>query len=867
MGIQGLWQILEPVAEPITLESLEGKRLAIDISIWLHQAAHGYTEHQLNSKHPHLSLVLKRLGKLLFYKIRPLFVFDGPNVPIFKKKLLRDRQVKRYVEELTMTKAQKRILQQLASSQLLNYLGGEQQVNELSEIFALQSKKRRDNDLFDVSMPSTSKSEPTEENVLNNDESAIIYSSFESSRSSEFDQTEFDSLATRDERVDYLLAARDKVRSGLKLREVPSDSKAFSNLQIDRLLKRNRINEQLQLVKNEALKRRVFSTDGKRTCSSGNIRLAAMEGLDRMHIITDDSEVQIIDEEKEAKKKDLMDSLTWPLFLEKIKDEKGDKNTEEAGSSNAIKGEVFYGDDDDDDDALQEAIHASLLENEAREIDRFQTAVDSYAYETKGDMVERLRTAFSERDKDLHHDTWSSSESSDEFVEVPVELSEHTFEKGRSPSSTLEISSEYELRKCLIKDNEHMNETGKNINEPHDESAVEGLSTRINPVEAIDLFASTQEEGIYKDCQDLLRICGIPFVVAPGEAEAQCCELERLGLVQGIISDDSDVWLFGAAVVYKNMFNQKRRLQMYSIKTIQNHLGLSRWETIQIALLSGGDYTNGLEGVGVVSALELVSEFANALRQIDAEPSQQAFENLQRISAWLNHRGILGEQQDMKAEKFTENTRRLKLRRLIEKNNVTETLEAFPSREIFNAYAKPLVDNSTEKPKWRKIEMEQLESFVWEKLGWDSRHLKEQTNHSLLKWNEYLNPAAGGSGQSYQMHITSFAHRLQKSEDDQRLFLTARVQNALQRLVTIKNSRNQTLPENVGKDFTAEVKTISKRKRLSKSTVEKSTRGKREPTNVSTNKRKKLTETKNAKNTSITKDLQLSEESSDSDIY
>lgn len=49
----------------------------------------------------------------------------------------------------------------------------------------------------------------------------------------------------------------------------------------------------------------------------------------------------------------------------------------------------------------------------------------------------------------------------------------------------------------------------------------------------------------------LTQMFGVPYIVAPGEAEAQCAWLDAAGLVDGVITDDNDAFLFGAQTVYR----------------------------------------------------------------------------------------------------------------------------------------------------------------------------------------------------------------------------------------------------------------------------------------------------------------------------
>ena len=92
MGVKDLWQLLAPIGRRISIETLEGKSLAIDMSIWLTQFIKAMRDEEGKMiKNAHLIGTIRRILKLLFHKVRPIFVFDGAT-PSLKAYIMQKRR-------------------------------------------------------------------------------------------------------------------------------------------------------------------------------------------------------------------------------------------------------------------------------------------------------------------------------------------------------------------------------------------------------------------------------------------------------------------------------------------------------------------------------------------------------------------------------------------------------------------------------------------------------------------------------------------------------------------------------------------------------------------------------------------------------
>lgn len=140
----------------------------------------------------------------------------------------------------------------------------------------------------------------------------------------------------------------------------------------------------------------------------------------------------------------------------------------------------------------------------------------------------------------------------------------------------------------------------------------------------------------------MLKSNGIEFVVSPYEADAQLYFLQKIGYVEHVLTEDSDLIIYGcSSVLYKYSGTHVEEYKVENLhKAKDDHF---KNNILDICILSGCDYLNSIKGVGLITAHKLLKEkttvnsFVEHMISIDKEVPNDYLEEFDKAKRTFLH--------------------------------------------------------------------------------------------------------------------------------------------------------------------------------------------------------------------------------------
>ena len=122
------------------------------------------------------------------------------------------------------------------------------------------------------------------------------------------------------------------------------------------------------------------------------------------------------------------------------------------------------------------------------------------------------------------------------------------------------------------------------------------------------------------ECKRLLTLMGVPYIVAPTEAEAQCAVLARGGKVYAAASEDMDTLCFDSPILLRHLtFSEQRKepIQEIHLDRVLAGLEMDRKQFIDLCILLGCDYVDPIPKIGPTTAVNLIHEHGSLEKVVD----------------------------------------------------------------------------------------------------------------------------------------------------------------------------------------------------------------------------------------------------------
>lgn len=122
------------------------------------------------------------------------------------------------------------------------------------------------------------------------------------------------------------------------------------------------------------------------------------------------------------------------------------------------------------------------------------------------------------------------------------------------------------------------------------------------------------------DSKELLEKAGIPYCTAPEDAEKYCAFLQRNGLVDYTVTDDTDASTFGCPIILKTSIN--KNITEINTNVILDRFGMSHDSFVDFCILSGCDYTEPIPQIGPVTSYNLIKKHGSIEEILKTMPKE-----------------------------------------------------------------------------------------------------------------------------------------------------------------------------------------------------------------------------------------------------
>jgi len=137
---------------------------------------------------------------------------------------------------------------------------------------------------------------------------------------------------------------------------------------------------------------------------------------------------------------------------------------------------------------------------------------------------------------------------------------------------------------------------------------VKGINAELKKMNSQNFHLSESDFLLTKKLFDILQV---PYYDAPLEAETMCSDLCKRGLVEAVLSKDTDVLAYGAPSFLTNLNTFTGICYKVKIEKLLEEMELTYNEFLDFCIMCGTDYNENIPNIGPVKAYQLIKEFSS----------------------------------------------------------------------------------------------------------------------------------------------------------------------------------------------------------------------------------------------------------------